>query len=132
MLRVRQRVRGVGVDLKRHVSKALADGADRLNVPARLDLQLDAAVALVEVAGHGLQELGDGAVDADRHTAVDLRPDGAEIPPERLARGTKLGVQDGHLDRGLGLGWPWTGRRMPATSSASRRWRRTTSAAGGG
>ena len=56
-------VGGVGVDLQRHVrADHPADLGDRLDVPARLDLQLDAHVAVVDVAGDGGQQL----VDASR------------------------------------------------------------------
>ena len=42
-------VRRVRVDLQRDVRPALADAGDRLEVPAGLDLQLDAAIARVDV-----------------------------------------------------------------------------------
>ncbi len=61
VLGVVERVGGVGVDLQQHVvAEALAHGGDALDVEARLDLQLDAQVAVVEVAGHLIEQLGGG------------------------------------------------------------------------
>ena len=49
-------VRGVGVDLEEDVvAEAVADGGYWLDVPAWLDFQLDAEVALVEVVAYGVQ-----------------------------------------------------------------------------
>ena len=48
---VRPLVRLVRVRLQGDVGPALANGGDRFDVPAGLDLQLDAPVALVDVAG---------------------------------------------------------------------------------
>ena len=55
--RVGQGVRRVGVDLQQHVvAEPLADRPHRLDVPARLDLQLDPDVALVEVAADRVEQ----------------------------------------------------------------------------
>ncbi len=49
MARVGQGVRGVRVDLEEYVvAEPLADGANRLDVPAWFDLQFDAQVSGVE------------------------------------------------------------------------------------
>src|SRR3954471_3466062 len=61
---VRQRVRRVRIDLQQHVvAVPLPDGTNRIDVPARLDLQLDADVAGVEVATDGVEQLPDGVHD---------------------------------------------------------------------
>ena len=60
--RVGERVRRVRVDLQQHVvAEPLADRAHRLDVPARLDLQLDPDVALVEVAADGVEQRRDAS-----------------------------------------------------------------------
>ena len=46
---INERVGGVGVHLQRDVGVSLAHRAHRLDVPAGLNLELDALVALVEV-----------------------------------------------------------------------------------
>ena len=99
MLRIRDRVSRVGVDLERHVSKSFANSAYGFQVPPGLDLQLDAAVALVEVVTDRLQHLRDGSVDADRDAAVNSRADRAQVPAEGFARRAQLCVQQRHLDR---------------------------------
>ncbi len=60
-------VRRVGVDLERRVrSDEFAHGGDLLDVGARLDLQLDAHVAVVQVPLHRRQQVVGGVVDARR------------------------------------------------------------------
>ncbi len=81
----------------------LAHGLDRLDVPARLDLELDPAVAL----GRGSRPPTSRApnrvfVDSDRDAAVDLGAHRSEMVAERDAGVSQLGVEDGHLERRLG------------------------------
>ncbi len=99
---VGQRVRGVRVDLQRDVGPSLAHGLHRLEVPPRLDLQLDALVALVEVPVDLDEQLLDRREDADRHAAVDGVADRAEPVGERPALRAELGVEHRHLERRLG------------------------------
>ena len=67
-----ERVGGVGVDLKQQLAAvALAHGPYGLDVPAGLDLELDAAVALVEVALDGVEQDRDRVHDADADARVD-------------------------------------------------------------
>jgi hypothetical protein len=97
------RVGAVGVDLEQQVvAEALADGGDGFDVPPGLDLQLDAEVAVVEVAADDVEQLGDGGRDADGHAAVDLGASGPEVLGQRPVGGPELGVEHGQLDRGLG------------------------------
>lgn len=95
-------VRGVGVDLERNrVAERLAKNAHGLDVGARLDLQLDANVALVQVATDGANECVDVVVDSDRDArrhAIDDRADGGG---QRHVVGPQLGVQHRGLDGGL-------------------------------
>ena len=98
---VGQGVGGVGVDLQEDLREALANRADRLDVVPGLDLELDAAVALREIAADDLDELGRILVDADRDAAVDGGTHGSEVLGQRDAGDPKLGVEDGHLERRL-------------------------------
>ena len=96
-------VGGVGVDLERGVgADQVADRGDLLDVVARLDLQLDPDVAVVDVALHGGEQLVDRVVDADAHPARDAGGGGAEEVGERAVLRPELGVEDGHLERALG------------------------------
>ena len=73
-------VGGVGVHLQRNVgAEPVPHRGDRLDVPARADLQLDPHVALVEIAGHGVERRRDRVVDADRDPAGDGRPSDPEV-----------------------------------------------------
>src|SRR5919108_1914874 len=85
----------------------------RLDVPARLDLELDPAIALVEVAADSLQKFGDRRMDADGHAAVDLLSHRPEELAEGPACGTQLGVEHRHLDGGLGHVVPVHGMKQP-------------------
>ena len=107
-------VRGVRIDLEEDVSEPLADRAHRLDVLPGLDLELDPAVALFEVALDGAQELVHVLVDADRDTAVDLGASAAEVLAEGHSLRTELGVEDGHLERALR-------HRVPAHAPQRRR-----------
>ncbi len=101
--RVGERVRRVGVDLQQHVvAVPLPDGTHRLHVPARLDLELDPEVALVEVAADGVEELGDAVHDPDRDAARHPVVDRSELATEGPALCAELGVQDAHLQGRLG------------------------------
>ena len=97
------RVGGVGVDLQRRVRPDQpAHSGDRFEVAARLDLQLDADVAVLDVAADRVEQLADRGVDADADATRDPRPPDAEEFGERAPGGAQLGVEDGHLERRLG------------------------------
>ena len=98
---VSQRVGRVGVHLERHVAEALAHRPHGLDVPARLDLQLDPTIALVEISANPSDQLGDRSVNADRYAAIHRRPHRSEVVRERFAFRFELRVKDGHLDRRL-------------------------------
>ena len=78
-----ERVRGVRVDHQRNVAEARADRLDRRDVPARLDLDLDAAVAGVELLPDLGRQLVERVLDADRHAGGDLGARAAEQPRQR-------------------------------------------------
>ena len=94
-------VGGVRVYLEENVSEPLADRADRHDVLAGFDLELDPAVAVCEVALDGAEEIVHVLVDADRDTAVDLCPGGTEVVAEGHFLCTQLGIEDRHLERSL-------------------------------
>ena len=71
-------------------------------VPARLDLDLDAPVALGEFGGHALDERVGGRLDADRHAGRDGSRLRAKHLAERTAFEPRVEIPDGHLERGLG------------------------------
>ena len=92
-------VGSVGVHLKRNaLTELLPHRSDRLDVPARLDLELDALVTVCEVARDGSEKSGDRFVDADGHSAVDRFARGAEVAAERDALGPELGIEYSHLE----------------------------------
>src|SRR5262245_53617381 len=76
---VGNRVGGVGVDLEEDLREAFANGADGLDVMAGLDLELDAAVALRQIAADDFDQLGRILVDADRDSTVDLGADCTQV-----------------------------------------------------
>ena len=94
-------VGGVRIHLEGDVAELLAYRAHGNDVVAGLDLQLDAAVALGEMAIDRLQEIADLLVDPHRNAAVDGGARRAEILAERRAAGSQVGVEDRHLDRSL-------------------------------
>ena len=97
------RVRGVGVDLQQDVvAESLAHRRDRLEVPARLDLQLDPHVARVEIALDRVEQFADRVHDADRDATRHAVAHGAEFARQRSAGRTQFGVEHAHLERRLG------------------------------
>ena len=72
-----------------------------VDVEAGLDLELDAAVPLVHVAGHRLQSSSVAVGDAHRGPAVHLGAHRPEVLGQRPARRRAPG-QPGHLQGGLG------------------------------
>ncbi len=95
-------VGGVRVDLEAEVvAEGLAHGGDRGDVLARLDLQLDPGVPLLEVVPDDPDGLLDGVLDAHGHPRGHGIDDPAEIGLEGLAVELEPRVDDGHLERGL-------------------------------
>ena len=103
VLRILQGVRRVGVDLEQHRGpEPLPHRPHPFDVEAGLDLELDAAVPLVHVAGDRLEQLLGGVGDADRDAAVHLGAHRSEVLGQRPPRHPQLQVQPGHLQGGLG------------------------------
>ena len=97
MRRMAARVCLVRVDLERDGRPGCPHRRDRLEIPARLDLQLDPAVAGIDVRPN-LFEQGINALgrrDADRDTAVDDVARSAEVGTERLTARPEPGIEEG-------------------------------------
>src|ERR1700680_2203852 len=97
MLCVRKRIRGIGVHLERDVAKSIAHRTNGFDIPTRHYLQLDAPVALFQVTAHGHEQVGNRAVDADRHAAIDRVPYGAQMACERNSLCPELRIEHRHL-----------------------------------
>ena len=96
---VGQRVGGVGVGHELDAGEALAHAADDVDVPAGLDLHLDALVAGGELGLDLLEELLDGVLDADGDAAGDFAARaGADGLPERLVARAGEEVPDGGFE----------------------------------
>ena len=90
----------VGIDLQDQVvSKRRPDRRDRLEVPARLDLQLHAPVAGVDVARNYRNELLGSVHDPNHDADADPFPHRTQVRCQRTARGAELRVENRHLDR---------------------------------
>ena len=93
--RVGQRVGGVGVGHQQDVGKALAHLAHHVDVPAGLDLHLDALIAGRQLGFDLLQKLRDRILNADRNAARDLAPRAAaDVLVERLAEHARFQIPD--------------------------------------
>ena len=108
-----ERVRRVGVDLERDVGVTLADRADDLDVVPRGDLELDPAVALVEVLVDQPEEHAAIALDPQADAREDLRPGAAEERGQRTALAPRQEVPAGHLQARLGEVVPLDRRLEP-------------------
>ncbi len=119
---VRQGVGGVGVDLEEQlVTVALADGAYGLDVPARLDLQLDPDVALGEIGGHGVEEFGYGAHDADRDAARNPVPRAPRQEPKDSPAPRSWASSTAVSSAALAMRWPVKGCRTRPPRARPRR-----------
>ena len=98
---VGDRVRGVGVDHQRDALEARADRAHRVDVPARLHLDLDALVAGGELALDFREEIVERVLDADRDARRDTVARAAEETAQRLVALLGVQIPRGHLHRGL-------------------------------
>ena len=95
---VNQGVRGVGVDLEQEVvTEFLSHSRNGFDVLARLDLELDAGVALFHVPANDLEEFGDGVLDSHAHTGWNRVRHATQVVLEGQPRGLQLRVQDRHF-----------------------------------
>ena len=94
--RYRQRVGGVGVGHQLDGGKALAHLADHVDIPARLDLHLDALVAGGQFALDLLEQLLHRILNADGDAAGNLAARAAaDLLPQRDAVEARFQVPDG-------------------------------------
>ena len=84
------------------VAEPLAERGDRFDVPSRSDLELDPAVAGVEIPADLVEQVGDRVGDADGDAALDRVARRAKAVRERDPAGAELGVEHRDLERGLG------------------------------
>jgi hypothetical protein len=132
-------VAGVGVDLQGEVvAEPGPQRRHRRDVVPAGDLRLDPQVAVVEVAGDEVEQLGGPAVgDADRHAGGDPVTGGAEVARQRAPGGPELGVEDrlleGRLRHAVALAprerRPDPAASTPASPSEGTRWSASTAAA---
>ena len=92
----------------------VADGANAIDVDPGFDLELDAPVALLQVAAHLLEErLGRGC-DPDAHAALRR----ARSAPSQVLPGTLPLRSQLRIDERIEQGWPWpSGCRGPPRST---------------
>ena len=101
---VGQGVGRVGVDREQDLGVPLADLSHHGHVGARLDLELDAAIAEAEEAPHPLVEGVHRGLDAQAHPHLDLMAHAADDPGDGLAAEPGHEVHEGQLDARLGHG----------------------------
>ena len=103
MIGVGEAVGGVGIDHQRDVAAPLAHGGDRVDVPAWLDLDLDAAVARGAFDGHALDQLARANPGSRSRRRIQSRfARAAEDFHQRSAALAGVEVPGGHLDGGFG------------------------------
>ena len=78
MVGVVESVCRIGIDHQRNIAEAGADHVDRCEIPARLDLDLDALIAGGELALNLGGELIERILNADRNAGCDARAGAAE------------------------------------------------------
>ena len=91
-------VRGVRIDLQRDGTEGVPHRGGVGDVAARLDLDLDPHVALVEVPGDGIDEGIRTLLDADGHPARHAIDRRAQVLPERPSLGAEGGVENGEFE----------------------------------
>ena len=107
------RVGLVGVRLERHLRPCLAHGTDGIDVPARLDLELDAPVAGIDVRRDLLEERVEAARNSHGDTAVHLVAHRSQVVRERLPPLAQPRVQNGCLESRLGHGMALESAQAP-------------------
>ena len=99
MVDVGQGVGGVGVGHQLDGGEALAHLADHVDIPAGLDLHLDALVAGGEFGLDLFEQLRDGILNADGDAAGDFAPRAAaDLLPQRHAVAARFQVPDGDFE----------------------------------
>ena len=96
---VGQRVRGVGIHHQRNRSEPVPHGPHRVDVPTRLDLDLDSPVSGGALAVHFRRQLVERILNADRDARGNAIARPAERAAERLATLPRVQIPRRHLDR---------------------------------
>ena len=100
---VAELVGGVRIDHQRNRTEAGAHDVDGLDVPARLDLDLDATITRLAFDGDALEQLVERVLDPNRHARFDAARDPFRGAPEHLGKRTPLSAREqvpgGHFDR---------------------------------
>src|SRR3989454_40814 len=91
----------VGIHHQPDARKLLAQPVDGLDVPARLDFDLDALVAGRKRPLHSLGQLLERVLDADGYAAGGRLARPTEHFPQRQALASRLGIPHGRLDAAL-------------------------------
>ena len=84
-----ERVGGVGIDLQWNLPERLAHALDGVEIPSRLDLDLDALIAGGQLLLDLAHQLIERILDADRHARRDPIAGAAERLRQRLMRGAR-------------------------------------------
>ena len=95
-----ERVGRIRIDLKRDRGIAVANPAHDVDIPARRDLELDAPVAFVEVAGDQVQQGFDAALDSQADSREDLGAAASQQGMQRLATSARQEVPACHFQSG--------------------------------
>ena len=106
VVEVGQAVGGVGVHHERDRGKALADGGHDVEVPTRLDLDLDPLVSRLQLLLDLAQENVGVILDADGDAAGDPAMASPQKLPQGHSRRLGLEIPERRLQTGLGHGMP--------------------------
>ena len=98
---VRERIGAVCVHHERHVRVALSHPPYDIDIPARLNLDLDPSVATGEFGSDLLKKLFHRVLNTDRHSGGGAGAGSAESGSERFVCLAGESVPDRHLDGGL-------------------------------
>src|SRR5262252_2634957 len=101
MVSVPDRVGGVGVDHHRDAAEARPENLHGTDIPARLHLDLDPAIAGSELSLDFRDEIVERVLDADGDTRLDAIARAAERACERLAALLRIEIPRRHLHRRL-------------------------------
>src|SRR5215469_11059774 len=96
-----ERVGGVRVDAQQDVRPAGAHFLEDVEIPAGLDLQLDAPIAGIEFSLNFLQQLLGRILNANRDAAGDFLARTAQQLPQGQLAGRGLRIPEGVFQRGL-------------------------------
>ena len=112
-----QRVSRVGIDLQRDRGIALANPPDHVHVPPGPDLELDAAVSLVQELIDLIEQDFDVRLDAQADAGKDLGPRATQQFVQRFFLAPCERIPASHFQAGPGEGVPLHQAIEPVSSS---------------